>query len=111
MDVGMGAGVRIADEGVVPECLAQMRRVRDQMARLDEYAGTWVAGPQGFTGLLAPLCPALAEIAAASNHLARGLTARYQEVIAELEASARDLTAVDELVAAQWLRLAASVAR
>ena len=111
MDIGMGTGVWITDAEVVQECLAQMRRVRDQMGRLDEYAGTWVAGPQGFTGLLAPLCQALAEIAAASNDLARGLTARYQEVIAGLEASAHDLAAVDELVAAQWVRLTASVAR
>lgn len=102
--------LEVADDDVLAACLAQMRHVRAQIDQLDAYTRRWVAGDDGFAGLLRPLVPVLAEVGEAAGDLAAGFGARYDLVIDALASSAEDFRRTDEWVSRACQRVEERVA-
>ena len=99
----------LAEEQIIAECLEQMRHVQRQIWLLHRYAEHHVASPVGFRGVFEVLRPALGELASATGLVADRFSSSYGEVIETLDAAARALRTSDELVDADFARLARRV--
>ena len=99
-------GLVLAQEEIIAGCLEQMRHLQRQIWLLQRYAEHQVASPVGFRGVFEVLRPALGELTSATEVMARRFSSGYGEVIETLDAAARSLRTCDELIDAEFARLA-----